>query len=175
MQENKIVEIEPKDLKDDMLLIDIRTNQEHAHLSLDRPHFHIPLEDIQIPKFLKDYQLTDDKTLYVMCRTGGRSKYFINQLEKAGFNNAINVKGGILRAKEQGLLMTEHKLFYWNIKSQTNFLIGASLFIGTILFLFVSTAFLLIPLTIGFLLILESITNKCFLESFVKSMPWNKP
>ena len=172
--ENKIIEIEPKDLKDDDLILDIRTNQEHSHLCLTRPHFHVPLEDIQLPKFIKDYQLDEDKTLYVICRSGNRSTYFINQLVKAGFSNAVNVKGGILRAKEQGLCVTEHKSFYGNIKSQTNFFVGALLFVSTLLFLYVSTAFLLIPLCIGFLFILQSITGKNFMEGFIKTLPWNK-
>ena len=172
--ENKIVEIEPKDLKDNDLLLDIRTNQEHSHLCLTRPHFHVPLEDIQLPQFIKDYQLNDDKTLYVICRSGGRSKYFINKLNEAGFTNAVNVKGGILNAQEQGLSVTKHSSFEWNSKSQTNFFVGALLFLSTLLFLYVSTAFLLIPLCIGFLLILQSITGKNFMEGFVKTLPWNK-
>ena len=99
-----------KQAPDNIKILDVRTPDEyitigHAPMAWNIPafiqtynwdaekqHFSIaPSTD-----FMKDikevFQPTD--TLYVMCRSGGRSAWSVNQLAKAGFTNVYNITDG---------------------------------------------------------------------------------
>ncbi|MCR8966101.1 MBL fold metallo-hydrolase [Brevibacillus halotolerans] len=82
----------------DVTLIDVRNSSEwlEGHL----PHaVHIPLGSLhkrldEIPK---------DKPILVQCRSGARSAIAVSLLESKGFENLINLEGGILAWNQAGL------------------------------------------------------------------------
>ena len=41
-------------------------------------------------------EIPNDRPVVVMCKSGGRSQNAIDLLKKEGFDNLINLKGGIL-------------------------------------------------------------------------------
>lgn len=78
-----------KEGKDHMLL-DIREPQEVAICAIDRSE-HIPMNTLpdnlaRIPK---------DKPVVVMCHVGGRSWQVTQWLRAQGYENAVNLEGGI--------------------------------------------------------------------------------
>ena len=83
----------------DFLVIDVRGTDEHAKInasnyieSLDsNNHINIPLHLLN----LELGNLSKDKTLYLYCRSGGRSGMATELLQSHGYN-AINLAGGVI-------------------------------------------------------------------------------
>lgn len=71
-------------------LIDVREAFELGICRVDKS-LHVPIG--QIPERIAD--LPKDKELLVLCHHGGRSKQVVRFLRSNGFDNAINVQGGI--------------------------------------------------------------------------------
>ena len=71
-------------------LLDIREEEELAISSIDGAA-HIPMNTL--PENLD--QLTKDHPIVVMCHVGGRSAQVCDWLNSNGFENAVNLEGGI--------------------------------------------------------------------------------
>jgi rhodanese-related sulfurtransferase len=97
----KYQEIYPDELEEilsssdnnDYVLLDVRTPQEYNQ-------GHIPgavLIDIYDPQFKqKVNELDKDKTLYVVCRSGNRSRQACEIMHDMGFRSLFNVEKGML-------------------------------------------------------------------------------
>jgi len=75
---------------DDVVLLDVREAHEIA-LAAVRPSTHIPMG--QIPARLNE--IDGDKTIVVMCHGGIRSMQVAGFLAQNGFDNVVNLDGGI--------------------------------------------------------------------------------
>jgi len=91
-----VVDISPKALKarldagEDIDIIDIREGWEVAHGMLAEAR-HIPMNDI--PDSLED--IPKDKPVVLMCHTGGRSETVAEWMSTEGYDNILNLVGGI--------------------------------------------------------------------------------
>lgn len=78
---------------DSKVVLDVRTAQEYAEGKI------IGSENLDVLKtdlFTTSIEKLDkDKTYYVICRSGARSQKAASQMRKAGFENVINVQGGM--------------------------------------------------------------------------------
>lgn len=72
------------------ILLDIREDEELAIAAIDGA-IHIPMNTL--PENLD--QLTKDHPVVVMCHIGGRSSQVCAWLISNGFDNAVNLEGGI--------------------------------------------------------------------------------
>ena len=97
-----MADITPKDLKtridagEAITVIDVREGWELAIAHVDFAE-HIPMNDI--PERLAD--VPRDVPVVIMCKVGGRSAQVAAYLQQQGYNNVLNLTGGILRwAKE---------------------------------------------------------------------------
>ena len=72
------------------ILLDVRENEELAIASIDGA-LHIPMN--LLPEKLD--QLPNDRPLVVMCHIGGRSAQVQTWLLSNGYENAVNLEGGI--------------------------------------------------------------------------------
>lgn len=72
------------------MLLDVREPQEVAICAIDGS-VHIPMNTI--PANLN--KLPKDKPLVVMCHLGGRSAQVTHWLRAQGYDNAVNLEGGI--------------------------------------------------------------------------------
>ncbi len=84
---------ELKELRDsgsDLLLIDVREQSEFDTVNLGGQLVPLGTLDLEIPELAKDAHLV------VHCKAGGRGAEAVKQLRKAGFENAWNLRGGIL-------------------------------------------------------------------------------
>lgn len=79
----------------DFQLVDVREPYEYEIANLDGDL--IPLDEVteQVNK------ISSDKDVVVHCRSGKRSADAIRSLEKLGFKNLYNLKGGILAWAEE--------------------------------------------------------------------------
>jgi sulfur-carrier protein adenylyltransferase/sulfurtransferase len=91
MKEISVKELKEKlDKKEDIQLIDVREIHE-AEVS------HIGGELIPMGEVMDNIdKISTDKPVIVHCRSGKRSAAIVDALERHGFNNVYNLKGGIL-------------------------------------------------------------------------------
>jgi len=92
--QSSIREISVHELKEKMSLgtlelIDVREDYEYEIANLGGRL--IPLNKV----LSKSSEIPQDREVVIMCKTGGRSKKAIELLQKQGFNNLLNLKGGI--------------------------------------------------------------------------------
>ncbi len=80
-----------KETKADFFLLDVREDFEYQVSNLDGEH--IPLGEL--PSRMDEIENHKDSEVVVMCRSGGRSGKAVELLEKEGFSNVYNLKGGI--------------------------------------------------------------------------------
>lgn len=78
-------------LNEDINLIDVRTDEEYKEGHIKGSE-NIPLDKIE------NYKGDKNKKIYVICRSGRRSKIATKYLNKNGYN-AYNIKGGIIAWK----------------------------------------------------------------------------
>ena len=79
---------------EDVFLVDVREEEEHANFNIGGKL--IPLTELmdhldEIPK---------DREVIIYCKLGVRSQIAIQRLEQKGFNNLINLTGGVNRLKK---------------------------------------------------------------------------
>lgn len=78
---------------DDFILIDVREPSEFAAGSIDGAIL-IPLGELKIE--IKNFNFPSEKEIIVYCQTGRRSEAAAEILEKLGYKNVKNLKGGII-------------------------------------------------------------------------------
>lgn len=94
-------EISPQELKKlrdekaDFVLVDVREDYEYEEMNIGG--LHIPMGEVmsriaEIPK---------NKKVVVHCRSGKRSASVIQALEKQGYENLYNLRGGIIAWAEE--------------------------------------------------------------------------
>jgi len=91
MQEITVKDLKQKfDNKEDFQLIDVRETFEYEMSNIGGEN--IPLAGILI----ETDRISKEKPVIVHCRSGKRSAIAIMQLERLGYTNLFNLKGGIL-------------------------------------------------------------------------------
>lgn len=92
MQEITVEELkEKRDKGEDFLLLDVREEFEYQISNLDGTL--IPLK--QLKNRLEEIEDAKNREVVVMCRSGGRSAQATRFLEREGFEDVKNLKGGI--------------------------------------------------------------------------------
>jgi len=76
---------------EDFSLIDVRENKE-LKISKISQAIHIPMN--AIPDNLN--QISSEKMIIIMCKSGGRSAKVCEYLSAQGYSNIYNLKGGII-------------------------------------------------------------------------------
>ncbi len=91
MREITVQELKNKiDSHEDFQLIDVREPFEYEICNLQAELIPMGLILDETEKIAKD------KPVIIHCKSGGRSGAIINELEKRGYTNLYNLKGGIL-------------------------------------------------------------------------------
>lgn len=97
-----------KEIKaDSVQLLDVRTPQEYAEGHIDGAlNINVQSEDFQK---MAEKDLSKDATILVYCRSGRRSMDAAEILTKLGYK-VVNLKGGIIEWKEEGLPVTSEDI-----------------------------------------------------------------
>lgn len=85
------------------IIIDVRTEAEHADMHLVQPHILMPLDQLDPAQFVADNQVSDDTTIYILCRSGKRAVTAAQIFIGAGYNNVQVIEGGILACEANGI------------------------------------------------------------------------
>jgi len=82
---------------EELLLVDVRTPSEVAQGVLPDA-LHIPMAVIP----MRTNELPKDRELVIYCRSGARSYHTCQFLAQQGFENAVNLRGGIIAWARHG-------------------------------------------------------------------------
>ena len=74
------------------ILLDVRSEQEYKENHLDGS-INIPLYDLE--RNSKIIECNKQNTIIVYCKSGGRSKKAVKLLEREGYENVYEIKGGL--------------------------------------------------------------------------------
>lgn len=92
-------EITPTDLKariaagENLILLDVRQPEEHAEVHIPNSIL-IPLGELE--ERIDELEEYRDKELIIYCRSGNRSGQACMFLDMMGFDNTVNLRGGLL-------------------------------------------------------------------------------
>ena len=92
-RESEITVHQLSDLREkdsDIQILDVREDTERNH-ALIKDSIHMKLTEIA----KRHIELDKNKNIYVMCHTGTRSQTVVKWLKKNGYENCVNVLGGI--------------------------------------------------------------------------------
>lgn len=153
-------------------VIDVRTPFEfqevHANFARNEP-----LESLEPETIMSRRNGSLDQPLYVICRTGSRGAKACEKFIAAGYENVINVDGGILAWDEAGLPVNRGKKVM-SLERQVRITAGLLVLIGAILGFFIHPWFIAISAFVGAGLVFAGITDTCGMGMMLARMPWNR-
>lgn len=152
---------------DDVVLIDVREPSEHKHGAIPKAE-NIPMDKIdEAVEMLRKYS-----TIYVHCRTGGRSSRTCEQLKAHGLP-VINVEGGVSAWEAAGfpLKKTSSTL---PMMRQVFLVAGILVLLGVVLAYALSPYWILLSAFVGAGLVFSGATGWCGMTKVLAHMPWNK-
>lgn len=172
--ENQLKLVDAQTLKewldrDNVLLVDVREPAEHAGEKISGSVL-LPLskfDPAQIPS-------NPDKKLVLYCRSGNRSAQAAQKLFAAGFTDVTHLSCGIGDWKEHGLPTEVNKNAPISMMRQVQIVAGSLVFIGTMLGVFVSPAFLFLSGFVGAGLMFAGITDTCAMAMLLAKLPYNQ-
>lgn len=97
MKSIKAQELKELQENDDPFLLDVRTEKERLEWRMEDSLW-IPIDNI----LSQSEEIPQDRSVFVYCRSGNRSGIAIEQLEPLGFDNLVNVDGGIIEFDQVG-------------------------------------------------------------------------
>lgn len=153
-------------------LIDVRTPIEYRsiHITIARNE---PLDRIDPTAIQSARNGSSGEPLYVVCRSGSRSRQACEKLIAAGVN-VINVEGGTVACETAGVPVVHGKKAI-PLNCQVQIITGATVIAGGVLALLTNNLYwLALPIAMGAGLVFSGITNTCAMGAILARMPWNQ-
>jgi len=164
--------IEAKRLLDQgALLVDIREADEHARENIPGARL-APLSRLD----QTDLALSEGQRVIFPCRSGARTQGNAARLaaKAAGTCEAFIVEGGIDAWNRAGLPVAVDRRQPLELQRQVQIGAGSMAFVGTMLGLFVSPWFFIIPAFVGAGLTMAGVTGFCGMARVLRKAPWNR-
>ncbi len=164
------------------LILDVRTDMECAEKRLCCEHEHVPLDKLNPKNFIAQHDLKKGDCLYILCRSGSRARQAAEKFTQEGMTNIHVVEGGIVACEASGenlqghLIETGHasRKTPISLERQVRIAAGLLVFIGSLLGVYLNTAFMILPASVGAGLIFAGVTDRCGMALVLTRMPWNK-
>ncbi len=167
------------------IILDVRTKMEHLEKSIDFPHTHVPLDELNPDDFMMRHGLDKDSEVYILCRSGKRATQAARKFSSAGYHNVYVIEGGIMACEDCGHNLKGHGVKSPNpnnsttkrpisLERQVRITAGALTATGALLSFVVGPVFSLIPLFVGSGLIFAGITDRCGMALLLTKAPWNQ-
>ena len=153
-------------------LIDVRTPIEFRamHVTVAR---NVPLDRLD-PNALRTAGGESNDPLYIVCRSGGRSRQACEKLLAAGVTNVVNVDGGTMACASAGAPVNRGKSAI-PLNCQVQIITGVTVVAGTIAALATANLYWLsLPVVMGAGLVFSGLTNTCAMGTMLARMPWNQ-
>ncbi len=153
-------------------VIDVRTPAEfrEVHATIARS---VPLDSLDPDRLMAERLLPADQPLYVICKSGNRSKLAFKKIRAAGHTNVVNVEGGTQSWEQAGLPVLRGKKTV-SLDRQVRIAAGSLVLLGTVLGAFVHQYFLGLAGFVGAGLFFSGVTDTCAMGMLLAKMPWNR-
>lgn len=169
--------ITPKELSDlinsgkKVDFIDVRTPVEYREVHAICAT-NTPLDQLD-PAAIAVSRTGSGEPLYVICRSGGRSKQACEKLVSSGQTNIVNVEGGTLAWDKAGLPVARGQKAM-SLERQVRIAAGALVFTGAALSFFVHPYWIGLSAFVGAGLVFAGVTDTCAMGLLIAKMPWNR-
>ncbi len=153
-------------------LIDVRTPAEHqaTHAQGARS---VPLDRLDAAAVMGARGGNIAAPLYVICRSGTRSRLACERFIAAGFSNVFFVDGGTTAwEKAAGPVVRGKQVM--SLERQVRIAAGLLVVLGVVLGLTVSPWLMLLAGFVGAGLVFSGITDTCGMGMLLARMPWNQ-
>jgi rhodanese-related sulfurtransferase len=154
-------------------LIDVRTPMEYREVHAG-PARSIPLDALSPAAVMGEREAPHDAPIYLICRSGGRSRRAAEAFEREGFGNAVSVDGGTLAWERAGLPVVRGAKGPISLERQVRIAAGSLVVLGSALGAFVHPGFLGLAAFVGAGLVFAGITDTCGMGLMLAKMPWNR-
>lgn len=151
-------------------LLDVRTFPEHRSVHVRGAQL-MPLDQLDPDRVRETFP--GDEPIHVLCKSGQRAAKACEKLERAGLNQVVLVEGGTDAAVQAGVPVERGRKSIDLIR-QVHIAAGSCTLIGTVLGVWVSPWFLIIPGFFGAGLAFAGATGMCGLAMLLSRMPWNR-
>ena len=159
-----------------LVLIDVRSPMEYQIQHI-KDSFNIPLDKIStesVESLLSEHKLAHDESVYLICKSGKRSKMAQQKLEDSP-GSIICIDGGIDDMTDDNTIQfNEGSSRFLSLERQVRITVGALILNGFILGASVNPAFYSVTAFLGAGLIVSGITDWCGMGLMIAKMPWNK-
>ena len=95
--------VKPESLDEDSIILDVRDEGEYDKERLALPHIVIRADKVNPDKFMAEYNPQGNKTVNILCTSGGIASEVAERFENAGYSNVSVVVGGIIEAEYEGV------------------------------------------------------------------------
>ena len=153
-------------------LIDVRTPAEYRGVHAEGARS-VPLDTIDPRAIAEARDGPGRGPLYVICRSGSRSRQAAERFLRAGHDDVVCVEGGTLAWERAGLPVVRGKGMM-SLERQVRIAAGLLVLIGTALGAFVHPAFLGLAAFVGAGLVFAGVTDTCGMGMILARMPWNR-
>jgi rhodanese-related sulfurtransferase len=153
------------------LLVDIREADEHAREQIPGAR-HLPLSKFDV----MDLGVAEGKPVIFHCRSGARTAANARRLAAKAGNalQAFIIEGGLDAWKKAGLPGLINRRQPLELQRQMQIGAGFLALIGSLLALFVSSWFFVIPAFVGTGLITAGVAGFCGMTRILMRLPWNR-
>lgn len=154
------------------IVLDVRTDLEHAEIALKGDHHHIPLDKLAPRKFLQENKIDAERPVYVLCRSGKRATQAAESFIAAGHDNVHVIEGGIVACEAAGVPVRKKQVV--SLERQVRIAAGTLVVLGVVSGATISPWFYGLAGFVGMGLVFAGITDSCAMGMLLAKAPWNK-
>ncbi|ADG67019.1 Rhodanese domain protein [Planctopirus limnophila DSM 3776] len=158
------------DAAEPVTIIDVRTPLEFQEVHAEGA-VNIPLDELEAEK-LSRFVNPESKTVYLICRSGGRGKKACEKLLATGPWQPINIEGGTQAWEAAGLPVHRGKKVM-SLERQVRIAAGSLVVLGCALGAFVTPYAFGLAAFVGAGLVFAGVTDTCAMGLLIARMPWN--
>ncbi|MCA9172471.1 MAG: rhodanese-like domain-containing protein [Planctomycetales bacterium] len=153
-------------------VIDVRTPAEfqECHASMAR---NVPLDSLDPRQVIANLNGAADGKIYIICRSGSRSKMACDKFQAAGISQVVNVAGGTQAWDAEGFPVARGKKVM-SLERQVRITAGFMVLAATVLGFQVNPYFHVLSGIVGAGFIHSGLTDTCAMGMLIAKMPWNQ-
>ena len=153
-------------------LIDVRTPAEFEAVHAEGAQL-LPLDKLNADALKQQVGDVDAKPVYLICRSGDRSKRAAERLKQAGVHNVFVVEGGTQAWEAAGLNVQRGRKTI-SLERQVRIGAGSLVLLGVLLGWLAHPLFYLVSAFVGGGLVFAGVTDTCGMAMALAKMPWNQ-
>ncbi len=153
-------------------LIDVRTPAEFREIHAEGARL-APLSTLDPKAVMRGRIGSGHHPLYLICRSGARSRQAAEAFRESSFEDVVSVEGGTLAWERAGLPVVRGQKAI-SLERQVRISAGLIVVLGTTLGAFAHPGFLALAGFVGAGLVFSGVTDTCGMGMILARMPWNQ-